>query len=271
MKTKICSKCGQFKTEDQFSVRLDMRDGRRSECIQCIRDANRWRYLQDAESRKAKQREWNAKNKDKKRISARRWYENNKEKVDESRLKWESTPNGKEWRRKYEVEWREKNREKRNEAARKRYAANPEKFRSANHKWKLKDIEKARSLSRISSLKRRQTIEGTINDRISAGIRQSLNGAKGRRKWETLVGYTIQDLKKHLERQFKSGMTWGHVVNGKIHIDHIIPKSAFKFTSADQLSFKRCWALKNLQPLWANENLQKHNKIEMPFQPTFAF
>jgi hypothetical protein len=118
-------------------------------------------------------------------------------------------------------------------------------------------IAKSRSLS---------TMKGRLDRRMSNYIRMSLNGTKGFRSWESLVGYTLKDLIKHLERRFKIGMTWENY--GKWHIDHVIPQSAFHYTTPDDIDFKRCWSLSNLQPLWANENVAKSDKILKPFQPS---
>ena len=65
----------------------------------------------------------------------------------------------------------------------------------------------------------------------------------------------------HIESQFKEGMSWkNHGIHGW-HIDHIRPISSFNFESCNDPEFKECWALENLQPLWAKENLSKSNKI----------
>jgi len=63
----------------------------------------------------------------------------------------------------------------------------------------------------------------------------------------------------HLERLFRPGMNWQNM--GKWHIDHIYPVSSFNFSSYEDKEFKECWDLKNLQPLWAEENINKSNKI----------
>ncbi len=63
-------------------------------------------------------------------------------------------------------------------------------------------------------------------------------------------------------------MTWDNY--GKWHIDHTIPISVFNFNRYTDIDFKRCWSLKNLSPMWAKENLVKHNKINEPFQPFLA-
>ena len=106
-----------------------------------------------------------------------------------------------------------------------------------------------------------------LNNNISRGIRSSLNGNKTMH-WEGLVDYTLNELIKHLESLFITGMNWDNY--GEWHIDHIIPKSVFNFTKPEHEDFKRCWALKNLQPLWAEENISKFNKLDKHFQPTLA-
>ncbi len=78
--------------------------------------------------------------------------------------------------------------------------------------------------------------------------------------WELLVGYTIIDLKKHLEKQFTDGMTWENY--GKWHIDHVKPICKFNINSVDCEDFKTCWSLDNLQPLWAIDNLKKGGNLE---------
>ncbi len=100
-------------------------------------------------------------------------------------------------------------------------------------------------------------------------IYQSLRDRKGGRHWESLVGYSIGDLMKHIEKQFQTGMTWDNY--GEWHVDHIVPVAAHNFTKAEDEDFKRCWALENLQPLWATDNHTKSDKLEKHFQPSLAF
>jgi len=72
---------------------------------------------------------------------------------------------------------------------------------------------------------------------------------------EELLGYTVKELKEHLESLFKEGMTWDN--QGEWHIDHIIPQSYF--TSIDQI--RECFALDNLKPEWAEWNMSKGNRF----------
>ncbi|MGX9392558.1 hypothetical protein ACWX0K_20380 [Nitrobacteraceae bacterium UC4446_H13] len=97
-----------------------------------------------------------------------------------------------------------------------------------------------------------------IAGRMSAGISNSLRDGKGGRSWERLVGYTVDDPMSHLERQFLPGMSWDN--RALWHIDHIVPQSAFRFDSVGDPDFLRAWALTNLRPLWAVENIKKSAK-----------
>jgi hypothetical protein len=98
-----------------------------------------------------------------------------------------------------------------------------------------------------------------VNFNFSRRMRKSLNGIKESKSWETLVGYSLEELKLHLESQFTEGMSWDNY--GEWHIDHIIPVDSFNIQNYDDNNFKKCWSLNNLQPLWAEQNIKKSNKI----------
>ena len=97
-----------------------------------------------------------------------------------------------------------------------------------------------------------------LKGRMSAGVANSLRDGKNGRSWEALVGYAATDLMAHLERQFLPGMTWSN--RNRWHIDHIVPVSSFEFTTPDCPGFKAAWALTNLRPLWATDNVRKSAK-----------
>lgn len=94
--------------------------------------------------------------------------------------------------------------------------------------------------------------------RFGTAIRDSLKargGSKRKRSWESLVGYTVSDLKIHLERQFQPWMTWDNY--GNWHIDHIVPQVSFKYTTTESPEFTACWSLTNLRPLESTLNISK--------------
>jgi len=95
---------------------------------------------------------------------------------------------------------------------------------------------------------------------IRAGIYASIKGTKNGRRWRELVGYSLEDLISHLGRLLHPGMTLANF--GEWHIDHIRPIASFEFNSPDDPGFKECWALQNLQPLWATENMAKGARYE---------
>lgn len=100
-----------------------------------------------------------------------------------------------------------------------------------------------------------------IQDAMSRQIYFSLKRKKAGRHWETLVGYSLEDLKQHLESQFTSDMRWDNYgLKGYWTIDHKIPRSWFHFKSSHDKEFKRCWALSNLQPLQNHINFSKGNR-----------
>lgn len=67
------------------------------------------------------------------------------------------------------------------------------------------------------------------------------------------IGCTFDELRRHLESQFKPGMTWSN--HGEWEIDHIKPLVAFNLT--DDLQARAAWHFSNLQPLWKHENRTK--------------
>jgi len=119
--------------------------------------------------------------------------------------------------------------------------------------------------------RRKNDLIFNLNHSMSRGMRMSLkrNGGKTKKDhWESIVGYTVKQLKSHLEKQFQPGMSWDN--HGEWHIDHKIPISKFNFSSIEHEDFKRCWDMKNLQPLWAKDNLSKGNTLNKPFQPSLS-
>lgn len=140
---------------------------------------------------------------------------------------------------------------------------NPEKVRE----YKKKSASAHPEWVKIKNDRRRSSSRGKLRDRMSYAIWLSLHGAKSGRSWEKLAGYTADKLKKHLEQQFTKEMTWENY--GEFwEIDHIIPISAFNFQTPDDIDFKRCWALKNLQPLEKSINRSKGAKLKKHFQPS---
>jgi hypothetical protein len=170
----------------------------------------------------------------------------------------------------------QRHKDKIKEKANKWFKENPERHAKTSQEWRDNNPDKYKK----SLIKYRETHKNEIKERklkyaklphvklrsaVRSRVWSALKGKKNFRNIEDLLGYTINNLMDHLEKQFQTGMTWDNY--GKWHVDHKIPESAFNFKNDTHLDFKRCWALDNLQPLWAEDNLKKHKKLNKPFQP----
>ena len=71
----------------------------------------------------------------------------------------------------------------------------------------------------------------------------------------------IEDLYLHLSNLFDANMSWDNY-GTYWEIDHIKPKSLFKYSDYSDIAFSQCWALDNLQPLRKEDNRRKSNKYE---------
>jgi len=73
-----------------------------------------------------------------------------------------------------------------------------------------------------------------------------------------LLGCTIDEFKLHFESLFTEGMNWDKYIDGQIHIDHITPCSHFDLSIKSHQFL--CFNWRNLQPLWAIDNLIKGDR-----------
>ena len=241
METKICGKCNLEKELSNFRKRKDSKDGFRAECKQCsyivwkkysdnndekIKDKKRKKYIDNREKILLKVKNYREEN-----IDVIRMKDN-----DRSKKRYQKDPNrykiyyenNKETILTYKKEWSEKNKEKVKIKKNLYYS-----LRLKNDViFRLKCIMRSRLLS---FLKTRNITK--------------------RNKTFDIVGCTPEFLKEHLETQFIDGMNWDN--RCEWHIDHIIPLSSAK--TEDEL-YKLCHYT-NLQPLWAEDNLKKSNKI----------
>jgi len=122
------------------------------------------------------------------------------------------------------------------------------------------DKEKERKRKLVA---RRASVKLRIDESMAAQIWSVLRGKKAGRSWPVLVGYTVEELLEHLESHFGPGMTWDNFGRSETSwsIDHVIPKSRFRYDSADSEGFRECWALSNLRPMWWPDNHAKGNRM----------
>ena len=201
----------------------------------------RWRKA-NPEKVKAANERWQKANREKCRAACARSYANNGDKYKTRKSLWHKT-----------------NPEKARASAARFREANPEKRRASTLRWKKENPEKAKALQKRNSLRVYSTPEGKINTAIRTQMRRCLfKTTQTASQLKHSLPYTISELRTHIERQFTKGMSWDNRKDW--HIDHIIPLSSFKFTSSADPEFQAAWALTNLRPLWATENLVKNKK-----------
>lgn len=186
---------------------------------------------------------WYQKNKRKRQQQIREWYQKNKEKVQQ-----------------YHKKWRQENREEILQKVKDYYQKNREKILWRCRKYNKENKEKILTYKRgWQKWKRKIDPKYRLDANMGAAIWKSLKNKKAREKWETLAGYTLEELMEHVKKQFDSKMNWDNYGSYWV-VDHIKPKSLFNYTSPNDLEFKQCWSLKNLQPLEKMKNIKKRNQ-----------
>ena len=179
--------------------------------------------------------------------------------------------NTKQYNKQYYID----HKEKREEQCKQWRKDNLEKVRKINEQWQKNNLEKVRKCCKqwrknnpqYFKNRYRTNLRFNLNWKVSREIEKEL---KSNRHWETLVDYTINDLIKRLLKTMPSGYDWDDFLRGELHIDHIIPISAFNFNKPEDYDFQRCWALGNLRLLPAKENFKKYNKLIKPFQSSLT-
>ena len=238
---KICNRCKEKKEISSFFVRIfpSGNTGLHYVCIPCYEETHPpKRVLLDWDVRKRIKSEKSLSHyyQNREAILARKKLDrqNNPEKYKAQALKRRNSP--------VYAEWKQKNKHSLKEKYRQYWFGR----RIADPAYKL-----------------RKNVSKSIHDALeSAGFSK-----RGFSIMEKLP-YSIEKLKKHLELQFEEWMNWdnwGTYVaslwkdddsNTWVwHIDHIVPQSDLPYDSMDHPNFLKCWALENLRPLSAKQNI----------------
>lgn len=229
---KKCTKCEESFPLDTAHFRERRRQARvfwNSSCRECERKYTK-SYCSNNPERRAKSVDrWRKLNADRYAKSTKqrkqKYYAENRDEILLKQKNYQGRPDIKERVRAYKKTW-----------ARKRI---PER-RASEPAFKLRDY---------------------ISNAVRAGLKKCGSSKRRKSVW-SFLGYSPAELSRHLENQFEPWMNWdNHGVpkdNRKTwHIDHIIPQSWLPYDSMDHPNFKRCWALENLRPLEAIQNISE--------------
>lgn len=214
------------------------------------------------------------------------WDIKHKEHNQEYRKKnWDLNPPSdelKKEKKKYDKEYYLKNKEKKQSQAKKYRFKNKEKLKEyrnlrKEHYSKLgKEYRKTyypknkeKLIQNSVAYKRKKRLEDPsekIRDCFSNRLGRAIRGKRGKSSFEYL-DYNKNELIKNITSKLKDGMTLENYGYYGWHIDHIKPVAAFKLVKddgeLDLEQIKLCWALDNLQPLWAFDNMSKGSRCEV--------
>ncbi len=222
---KICKTkngCGKNKSISEFNRDKSRNDGYSPLCKECKSVQDKTYAINNKEKIKITRNIYTKNNKIKILSRQQRWYQANRERILEEAKERRERPENKEKRN-----LNEKNRQE-NDIL-----------------YRLKTL-----VSRIvgNCLKNRGTSKSST--------------------FKEYLPYSQEILKNHLENLFEPWMNWKNwgrydpktwndddSTTWKWQLDHIIPISDFEFLSEKDQAFKDCWALSNLRPLSAKQNV----------------
>lgn len=160
-------------------------------------------------------------------------------------------------------QFRDKNKERLNAAVR------TDEYRKRKRGYNLKR-RLAGKVKAWENNKRKTDPAFRLRKYLSGKVARALKSAGGGKNMSFTkhVTYTMDELKKHLENLFEPWMNWDNQGSYRVslwndddsstwtwQIDHIIPQSSLPYTSMEDENFRKCWALENLRPLSAKQNL----------------
>jgi len=198
---------------------------------------NDWRDITDAKLRKKmRDKAYYEANKDKKKAQRKYYYEVNKDKI------------CKQSKTNYNI-----NRDKRKAQLKAYYEANKDKKKDYYNISKNK-------IKIYNNSKYKTDIQFKLSHNLRSRLCKAINRNQKKGSAVDDLGCTVEQLKQHLESKFLPGMSWDNWTVDGWHIDHIKPLDSFDLTDRNQL-LEACHYT-NLQPLWANDNLVKSNKLK---------
>jgi len=157
-------------------------------------------------------------------------------------------------------EWRTRNKEKWKKIYLEYQANNMTYYSKQSLQWRKNNPKKAREMKNAYRRRRNERdpaykIRQNLSSRLCAILKRSTT--RKSKPTMKLVGCSLKELKEHLQSKFKDGMNWDNY--GQWHVDHIIPCAYFNLVFSSQQEV--CFHYLNLQPLWAEENLKKRDKL----------
>lgn len=249
---KICRKCEVEKHLNSFGYRKAAKDNLKSWCKKCESKSMKERREANPERTKEIGDRSRIKNRLKRNLSTEKWRKNNVTHIKEYNKEYKQRSDVKEAGRvraekirrclgipKKTKMPREEELRKANISAKKYYKSNKEKINIYKAKWMRKKMN--------------TDIGFKLKHRLRTRIYNAVKGTVKSESTINLIGCSIEHLMAHLESGFTEGMSFDNY--GRWHVDHVIPCAKFDLTKGKEQ--KKCFNYKNLQPLWAFDNMSK--------------
>ena len=264
----LCKYCNEFKLETDFlPSQLKIKSPK---CKECVKEYKKQYRIEHKEEIKENNKQWRSEN---------------KEKIKEYNKQYSSKY--KEEKREYMKQYISKHKEEKIEYNKQYYIENKDKIKEDNKQYRTEHKEEKREYNkqyntenkdkRKEYQKNRKKTDPVFKLRINVSIsvhNALLRNGSSKNSSSILkhLPYTIEELKNYIELLFEPWMTWEN--HGKYnvktwdekdrstwawHLDHIIPQTHLSYTSMEDDNFKICWALENLRPYNAKNNIEERN------------
>ena len=248
---KKCNKCGEVKNFSEFNKNNSTKSGLRSYCKTCqkeyykanadkLKERSKKYYKDNAD----KIKEYRKANADKIKESEKKYYKANSDKIKERKKKYykANADKIKERKKKYD----KANADKIKERKKKYNKANADKIKEWRKEYQ-KNREKNDPIFKLTN---------RLRSNIRDTFKRACNGAYVKKsKTVDILGCDMDFFMRYISSKFQKGMTFENY--GEWHLDHIIPISEAN-TKEDIIRLNH---YTNFQPLWAEDNLTKSDKI----------
>jgi hypothetical protein len=262
---KHCNKCNTTKSIENFGKRSGTLDGLQYQCKNCCEIQHKLWRDNNKEKKYKWNKEWQEKNPERAKKSNATWRKKNPDKVKENRKKYyEKNPEKLKQGIEKLKEWQEKNTERAKKSNATWRKKNQTRVNSSESAKKSRERYKERNKEKIQKYQNEYMVERRKDDilfKLASNMRTRLyyfyknSGLKKSQKTDDIIGCSWEELCEHIKSQFVEGMSYENY--GKWHIDHIVPLASAK----NEEDLKKLCNYKNLQPLWAEDNLKKNDKI----------
>jgi hypothetical protein len=238
----FCTTCNQWRFPNEFGKRSQSRDGLKYVCKACDKKWHGKHYIENKETILE---------------ACHSYYDNNTEKVHKRAKQYDL--NNIEKVKKIHQDYYVENKEEINKLHKDYYDTNREKILEYQ-KERFQDPEVKEAARKRNNIRLKTDPMFRLRSYFGTRMYISLKGNKHGMGWEKIIGYTLGDLKLHLESKFDDKMNWVNY-GSYWHVDHIVGIANFNFISYEDEAFKRCWSLQNLQPLYGPDNISKGDTI----------